>query len=134
MFTCVLPPSYPWLLIILQTFMCKVLSFLLTIFFPFFPYGFSFFLFYVYSCLPGCIFACSVHEGQKRALAPLGLESQMVVSCQTGAGNPTLEECSSPLNPFPSPLSVYLQRFTPEISLVRRVQLSMKIKPCFPLI
>lgn len=58
----------------LETFMCKVLSLQLTIFFVF---RFSF-LFHVYSCLSECISAYSAQEGQKRALAPLGLENQNV--------------------------------------------------------
>ena len=49
-------------------------------------------------CLHVCIYMCIclvTHRGQKRALEPLELELQMVVSCYVGARNQTWVLCKN---------------------------------------
>jgi hypothetical protein len=45
--------------------------------------------------LPTCMYVSGVHRGQKRALEPLGVELQMVVSHHVGAESGTQVLCRS---------------------------------------
>ena len=63
--------------------------------------SFPSFLFYVYecsACMYVCMYACvpRAHGCQKKMLAPLEPELQVVVNCLVGAGNLTYVLCKSP--------------------------------------
>lgn len=73
------------------------------------------YLFYVYDYF-ACEYVCKiympgVHGGQRRALDPMGLVLQMVVSCQVRIKSGSSARATRPLNCLSSRLSPYRNIF-----------------------